>query len=128
MTSERETLRLSTELELVAEFDLLPLLNHFGSRVEVMRNSSEGVTRTAWLDLCLDNENLDQAVAHYVTMIEEMPEPLRALWNACTDRCLNTGIQSGRQPHATKLELLQATVSGAARIGVRLVFTVYALD
>jgi hypothetical protein len=128
MNAEDETTRLGTELELVAGFDLRPLLEHFGSRVDVIRDSSEGDTRTAWLDLALENDTVDEAVAHYVAIVDEMLAPVRALWDACADRCLNTGVRSGRHPSAMPLELHARTVAGAARIGVRLVFTIYALD
>ncbi|MFM7449341.1 MAG: hypothetical protein ACKO24_12185, partial [Leptolyngbyaceae cyanobacterium] len=123
-----ETRRLGTELELVASFDLSPLLEHFGSRVAVIRDSQEGEIRTAWLDLGLQNDTLDEAVGHWVSMVEEMSDSLRRLWNACADRCLNTGVQSGRKPHAVPLELCAETMAGAARVRVRVVFTVYALD
>jgi hypothetical protein len=128
MNGPDETTRLGTELEIVADFDLRLLLEHFGSRVEVLRDSSEGATRTVWLDLTLENDTVDEAVAHYVAIVDEMPAAVRNLWNACADRCLNTGVQSGRHPHATPLELRAGTVAGAARIGVRLVFTIYAVE
>ena len=128
MNAQHETTRLGTELELIADFDPQVLLDHFGARVGVLRHSSDGDTRTLWLDLALDNDTVGEAVAHYVAMVDEMPAHVRDLWGSCKDRCLNTGVQSGRHPVATYLELGAGTVAGAARIGVRLVFTVYALD
>lgn len=127
-TMDAETALLPTELEIVAPFDLSPFVQHFGARVLILRDSMEDGLRTLWLDLVPARKTLDDAVAQWIAMVEEMPASLRTLWSSCTDRCLNTGIQSGRRPHATYLDIRETTVAGAARISVRLNFSVYALD
>ena len=122
------TCRLGTELEVVADFDLTPLLSHIGSRVAVLRNSVDDGRHTLWLELDPGETDLDDAVQRYVAMIEAMPSDLRSLWDASVDRCLNTGIQSGWRPHAYPIRLSAESIAQAARISIRHQFTVYAAD
>jgi hypothetical protein len=129
-----ETTLLATELELVSDGDLGPLLAHFGSNADVLRDTMEGQTRTVWLELpqrWLEPSSpgdIDEAHATYVSAVEALSPELRAIWDACSDRCLHTGIQSGRAPHATHLRVSAQTLAGTVRIAVRLELTVYALD
>lgn len=128
MTESEPTTLLPTELELVAPFELAPLLAYFGSRVFALRNSVDGSDRTVWLELTSEPHDLDVSIKHWIRIVDAMPADLRAIWNACTDRCLNTGIQSGFRPHASHFSISPDAVSGAARISVRLVFSVYSPD
>ncbi len=128
MSNGEPTTLLTTELELVAPFDLSPLLAHLGSRASPLRNSVDGAVHTLWLEPDPEPRDLDAAIDHWVTIVDALPAHLRSLWDACTDRCLNTGIQSGFSPHASRLAVSEGSVKGAARIAVRLVFTVYAAD
>ena len=121
-----ETDRLGTELEVVADFDLTPLLEHLGARVAVLRNSLDSGRHTLWLELVPTEKDLEEAVGRYAAMVDALPQPLRHLWNASLDRCLNTGIQAGRRPPSFVLELSPATMALEAAIATRHRFTVYA--
>lgn len=123
-----ETRRLGTELEVVSESDLTPLLKHLEPWVAVLRNSVDDGRHTLWLELAPTEADLDDAVQRYVAMLEALPVDLRTLWNTSADRCLNTGIQAGWTPHAYPIRLSAESISQAARIGVRHQFTVYAAN
>ncbi len=123
-----ETARLGTELEVVSDFELTPLLEHLGSRVAVLRNSVDSGRHTLWLELDPGEKDLDDAVRRYAGMIEALPQQVRQLWNTSLDRCLNTGIQGGRSPHAFALELSPALMALEAAISTRHKFTVYAVS
>jgi hypothetical protein len=127
MTQGDPTTLLATELELVAPFDLQPLLAHFAASVSVLRNSVEDAVRTLWLGLEVESHDLDAAIEHWIALVDSLPPDLRARWDACSDRCLNTGIQGGTTPHAACFAVSEHAVSGLSRISVRLVFSVYAL-
>ncbi len=128
MTSFDETHRLGTELEVVADFDLTPLLEHLGSRVAVIRNSVDAGRHTLWLQHVPTEGNLDDAVRRYATMIEALPAQARDLWNNSVDRCLNTGVQGGLTPPSYALELSSSLMALEVRIGARHQFTVYAVN
>jgi hypothetical protein len=119
------TLR-GTELEVVADVDLTPLLAHFQSHVAVVRNSVDGGRHTLWLELVPTEGDVDDAVQRYVRLVEALPVDLRGLWDASLDRCLNTGIQAGWTPHAHPVRLSAESLVQAARISIRHQFTVYA--
>ncbi len=123
-----ETARLGTELEVVADLDLTPLLEQLGSQVAVLRNSVDSGRHTLWLELVPTERDLDDAVRRYAAMIEALPLPARRLWDASLDRCLNTGIQAGRHPPSFVLELSPAAMSLEASISTRHRFTVYAAN
>jgi hypothetical protein len=126
MVGSDETLRLGTELEVVADFDLAPLLGEFGARVGVIRNSVDSGRHTLWVQLNPTETDLDDAVRRYAEMVEGLSAEVRHLWDTSLDRSLNTGIQAGQSPHAYVLELSAASMSLEARISVRHQFTVYA--
>jgi hypothetical protein len=116
---------LNVDLELVAAFGLEPLVTHLGENVLILRDSVDETTRTVWLELSAEPIDVDDAVRRYVTMIEALPTGLRKLWDGCTDRCLNVGIQAARTPHAAVFSLTEFAVAGAARIAARIEVTVY---
>jgi hypothetical protein len=122
------TSRLGTELEIVADFDLTPLLERLQPHVEVLRNSVDDGRHTLWVELEPTESDIDDAVERYVGMIEALSPPLRALWDTSTDRCLNTGVQAGWTPHAFPVRLSAGSIARAARISVRHQFTIYAAD
>jgi hypothetical protein len=121
-----ETSRLGTELEVVADFDLTPLLQEFHAQVDIVRNSVDSGRHTLWLQLVPTEFDLEDAVRRYVAMIETLPEKARQLWDTSLDRCLNTGIQAGWSPHEYILDLSAAAMALEARISLRHQFTVYA--
>lgn len=121
-----ETQRLGTELEVVCDVDLTPLLECLGSHVCVIRNSADDGRYTLWCQLVPTEADLDDAVRRYAALVEGLPVNVRAVWDASVDRCLNTGIQAGSRPHAYLVQLSADSISRAARICVRHQFTVYA--
>ncbi len=124
--SWNETRTLGTELEIVSNGDLTPLLEHLESHVAVIRNSIDDGRHTLWLELDPTEGDVDDAVQRYVRLLEDLPAHLREIWDASSDRCLNTGIQAGWTPHAHPVRLSADSISRAARISIRHQFTVYA--
>jgi hypothetical protein len=125
-TALSETSLLGTELEVVADFDLTPLLEELQNEVVVLRNSVDDGRHTLWLELDSGEEDVDDAVRLWTGMIEALPVHLRSLWDTSTDRCLNTGIQAGRHPHAYAVGLSAESAAQASRLALRHQFTVYA--
>lgn len=121
-----DTTRLGTELEVVADFDLAPLLEHLQPHVSVVRNSVDDGRSTLWLELVPGETSVDDAVVRYAKLVEALPPQIRSLWNEAADRCLNTGVQSGRAPHAYHVQLAASSMEREARIALRHVFTIYA--
>ncbi len=121
-----ESHRLGAELELVARSSLHTLLAHMGSAVSPLRNSVEDGVHTLWLELAPSETSLDDAVSRYAAIFDTLPPELRAIWDGCTDRCVNVGLQAGSRPHAFPLLASRGAIAEIARLQMRLQITLYA--
>ena len=123
-----EARRLGTELELVARSSLQTLLEHVGGAVNPLRNSVENGVHTLWLELAPSESSIDDAVSRYAAIFDALPPELRAVWDSCTDRCVNVGLQAGFRPHAFPLLASRNAIAELARLPLRLQITLYAPD
>ena len=121
-----EAHRLGAELELISRSNLHPLFKHMGGAVNSLRNSVEGGVSTLWLELAPSETSLDDAVSRYAAIFDTLPPELRAVWDSCTDRCVNVGLQAGSRPHAFPLLASLGTIAELARLRLRLQITLYA--
>ena len=120
--------RLGTELELVARSSLQTLLEHIGDAVSPLRNSVENHVHTLWLELAPSESSIDDAVSRYAAIFDALSPELRAVWDGCTDRCVNIGLQAGIRPHAFPLLASSNAIAELARLRLRLQITLYAPD
>jgi hypothetical protein len=56
---------LNVDFELVATFDLTPLLEHFNSMTFTLRDSMDHRRRTVWMELEPDPNDTDDAILRY---------------------------------------------------------------
>ena len=124
--SVNETQRLGAELELVARSRLRTLLEHIGGAVNALRNSVEDGVQTLWLEHVPLESSLDEAISRYAAIFDALPPELRAVWDSCTDRCVNVGVQAGFHPHAFPLLASCEAIAKLARLRRRLQITLYA--
>ena len=120
-----EARRLGAELELVAHSNLHPLFEHMAGAVNPLRNSIDGGIHTLWLELAPSETSLDDAVSRYAAIFDTLPPELRAVWNSCTDRCVNVGLQAGFSPHAFPLLASSGAIAELSRLRLRLQITLY---
>ena len=123
-----EAHRLGAELELTSRNNLDSLFKHMGDAVNSLRNSVEGGVSTLWLELAPAETSLDDAVSRYAAIVDTLPPELRVVWDSCTDRCVNVGLQAGFRPHAFTLLASPGNIADLARLGLRLQITMYAAD
>jgi len=116
---------LNVDLELVTDGVVDPLLDHWSAEVAVLRNSVEAGSRTAWLELNDQYESPERVIVEFLKLIDALPGQLRAVWDACSDRCFNIGIQAGAEPHASAFPISSGTLGRIAAVGARLELTVY---
>lgn len=120
-----ETCFLNVDLEMRSGSDLTALLAAWGDAVFVLRNSEEDHGWTVRLELCPDPPDLNGCVVGYSWLVGVLPPALRALWDACEDRCLDLGIQASSGPPSTSFELSAEAVGLLEALNARLVVTVY---
>ena len=119
---------LNVDLELVATFDLAPLLEYFNPATFTLRDSVDEGRRTVWMELYAGPKDPDDAILRYAMLVESLPSDIRRLWDECEGRCLNVGIQSGLAPHASAFRISTAAIAKLVAITVRLEITVYGAD
>ena len=128
MLDSEPTQFLNVDLELVATFDLSPLLEHLNSATFTLCDSVDDGRRTVWMELDPDPKDADDAILRYAMLIESLPGDLRRLWDECEDRCLNVGIQSGVSPHASAFRISTGAIAKLVAIAARVEITVYSAD
>jgi hypothetical protein len=116
---------LNVDLELVATFDLAPLLEYLNAETFTLRDSVAEGRRTVWMELHSDPKDTDEAILRYSMLVESLPSDIRRLWDACEDRRLNVGIQSGLAPHITAFPISTAAIAKLVAIAAHLEITVY---
>jgi hypothetical protein len=117
---------LNVDLEVVATVDLDPLVHHLAGAAFVLRDENDHRRRLLWIELEEHTDStVDGTLRRFIELLSTLPPPLRALWDACDDRCLNIGIQSGQTPHCIGYRVDAATVAGLAAISTTLEITVY---
>jgi hypothetical protein len=116
---------LNVDLELVTEGVVDPILDHWSTNVAVLRNSAEEGRRTAWLELKDQYESPEDVIVEFLKLIDALPGQLRAVWDACSDRCFNVGIQAGNESHSSAFRISSGTLGRIAAVSARLELTVY---
>jgi hypothetical protein len=70
---------LNIDLELVATFDLAPLLEYFNQTLFKLRDSVDEGRRTVWMELYADPKDMDDAILRYAMLVESLPKEIRRL-------------------------------------------------
>jgi hypothetical protein len=118
---------LNVDLELITDGVLAPLLDHWSTEVVVLRNSIEESNRTAWLELKGQYESPEQVIVAFLDLVHALPVQVKLVWDVCSDRCFNVGIQSGVSPHSSVFSFSAGTLHQVAAVHARIDFTVYAV-
>jgi hypothetical protein len=125
--SSEETDFLNVDLEITTRGEIAPLLEHWSKKVVVLRNSVDGAQRTVWLELGIENPEMDRVLRSLLDLIDSLPRPLRTLWDQCDERCFNIGIQGGGSPHFSVFSISTETLHRVSAVHARVDFTVYAV-
>jgi hypothetical protein len=85
------------------------------------------IGRRYWarLELSAEPRSPDAAIRRLVQAIQALPRGQRARWKRATIRDFNIGIQAAEEPHAAEFAVSPATVKLVAKVGGRIVITVY---
>ena len=120
-----ETALLNVDLDITSGHDLTPLAGALRSRLVVLHVGRVRRTWSARFELRTQPPNADAAIRRFVSAIDTLRAGPRSLWRRARMRDFNIGIQAGLRPHAVELAVSPAAVAMAARVGARIVITVY---
>ena len=120
----RETTFLNVDLEVLAREDLTTLANALESHLFVLDVQRIGRRYRASFEV-LQPKTPDTAIRRLVAAIQRLPPRRRAQWNRAARRDFNIGIQAALEPPSREFPIEAATVNMVAKVGGRIVVTVY---
>jgi hypothetical protein len=130
--SDDRTCFLNVDLDVAAARDLLPLVHALCPNVFDLHTGPAGAGYQTHLELASrgpgEPQDADAAIKRFLRLLAALPLPARRLWNSATQRDFNIGIQAGTEPRAFEFALQPETLKMVARLGARVVVTVYAAD
>jgi hypothetical protein len=116
---------LNVDLDLWSREDLTPLADALRPALHALHVGRVGRRCLARFELAGHPRTADSAIRRLVGAILRLPPRARTRWSGATRREFNIGIQAASQPHASEFRIEPATVALIARVGGRLVVTVY---
>jgi hypothetical protein len=119
---------LNVDLDLSSREDLAPLAAALQSRLIVLHVGRVRNRYHARFELRTQPSSADLAIRRLVHAVQTLPVRQRARWRRATTRDFDIGIQSAETPHSTEFLVAAATVAMVARVGGRIVVTVYGPD
>lgn len=123
--AERHTTFLNVDLDVASGEDLASLADALRPRLIALHAGRARKGNWARFELRTQPSNPDTAIRRLVSAIDSLPARQRAQWKRATTRDFNIGIQAGEEPPFRAFAVTPTTVTMAARVGARIVITVY---
>ena len=121
---------LNVDLEIGSASSLAPLIEELSANravFELFTGRVRGLSR-AHYEVHSRNHTPDAIARDLVRIVEQLSRPARRCWDRARVRDFNIGIQSSvaSTPHMLELPVEAKTVAAIAKLGGRIVVTVYA--
>ncbi|WP_315813594.1 hypothetical protein [Bradyrhizobium sp. SZCCHNR2028] len=117
---------LNLDLVLTSRADLTPLITHLDQSIYVLHHQEH---EQQFLLVLETNETESPhpiaCTEQFLTVIEALPEPARALWDSCTSRTFSYGFEGGREFPALDTTIPADLVLRIAMLGAAIGITVY---
>ena len=125
---EDETEYLNVDLEVFSRESLATFVKGLGRSVHVLHEGRWGRRHAACLELWSSGcgEEAEVIIRRMLRLLTRMPRSAKILWNRAQVRQFNIGIQAAAKSRAFELHVRPDTLQAMARLGARLVVTVYA--
>jgi hypothetical protein len=127
MAEGNKTHFLNVDLELRASKELSELAKAFEPGAMILSCMAMEHGYLANLELASQPANAEVAIRDFVSLIEKLPPPARALWNDAK-RDFSIGVGAGSIPSSFELALTPEVLKIAAEVGARITFVVYVHD
>lgn len=119
---------LNVDLDLSSREDLASLAAALQSTLIVLHVGRVRNRYHARFELRTQPSSPDRAIRGLARAIQALPVRQQARWRRATTRDFNIGIQSAGAPHCTEFLVAAETVAMVARVGGRIVVSVYGPD
>lgn len=115
---------LNVDLDIRGESGLDELLDAFNPAVIVPNQDGKNFVS---LEIARAHpQSVDETILVFCNLVQQLPPEVRAVWDNCTMRCMNIGIQAGTKPHSECFHISGKTISLLSAIKAEIAFTVYA--
>ena len=123
---------LNVDLDIEAPYDLAPLVAALGEQIFDLYTGAVDDRFEAHLELhsteTFQRSNPEVVIQAFITLLDQLPPDARLLWDRATKRDFNIGLQSGKKPPVFECALLPETLASIARLGARVVLTLYPVN
>ncbi len=116
---------LNVDLDLKSDGPLDAIVEAFGDQAVVLRHDRVGQRFIASFQGAGMVPNANSTLDALCDLVQALPPPARAVWDACHRRVLDIAIQSGPTPDRFHAVIDAATVRRAGELGCAIVVTVY---
>ncbi|CAN5826513.1 hypothetical protein BH11MYX3_BH11MYX3_46820 [soil metagenome] len=117
---------LNVDLEIAGRSSLEPLAAELSPRMFALYRGLEGKLERAHYETRNQYDTAEQCLRNMLRVLGRMGPKARACWRAASVRDFNVGVQSGAKPFLFEVPISAATLAAVAKLGARIVLTVYA--
>ena len=121
---------LNVDLDIFSKAPLDPIVEAFGKKVCVLYVGKWGRRYSAHFELAGSGaeteKQADRLVRRLVALVKRLPRQARRLWNEADAKEFNLGIEATVKSPLFELRIQPETLDAVARVGGRIVITVYA--
>ena len=120
-----EVCYLNTDLVIESREDISRIVEEFGEDVIVLYHGEMRGYRHASFEIAGNSGDADMVMSYFCSLVEELPEDVRRIWDGCCSRVMDVGYDSGTSGHSFRSEIRPATIQRVAAIGANIVITIY---
>lgn len=113
---------LNVDFDLESDRSIADLTVALGRKVIILCQTDRLVS----FELFSDHKSIETCLTKFACAINDLPPNARRIWDGCTRRTANVGIQAGFRPHSIEFSISHLTIGALTEIGCDLTFTVYA--
>ena len=120
---------LNVDLDIFSKSRLNKLVAAFGDKIMVHYVGRDRSRYSAHFALGYYFPNTaDTAIRAIARLVNDLPRSARKLWDGAQVKTFNIGIQAGIKPHFAEFPLHRDTLHTMAKLGARVIITVYAAN
>jgi hypothetical protein len=118
---------LNVDLDLESKSPLAPIVEAFGEDVVVLHQSTSRERCAATFEAAGTgcSGDAESAINYLCSLVENLAEDDRRIWDECCTRVFDIGFESGDSPRCVRAILHPETVERVAALGAAIMVTIY---
>ena len=103
-------------------------MDEFGDDVSVLYHGEVRGYQHASFEIPGNTAGADETINSFCSLVENLPEEVREIWDGCCSRIIDVGYESGTSPQNFRSEIRAHTIQRVAAVGASIVITIYPLS